>query len=96
MPSCRIDVEITPSTGLSFPFTCYYPSTCVKNYLEIGQYTFSEFCQTALAALQEANSRIKEKWGISCSGCVLLEHNLQKMLASEEFMGGEARVLHIE
>jgi len=96
MPSCRVDVEITPSTGLSLPFTFYYPSTCVKNFLEIGNYSFSDFCQTALAALQEANLRIKEKWSISCSDCVVLEHKLRKMLVSDEFMRGEARVLHVE
>ncbi len=96
MPSCRVDVEIEPSAGISRPWTLNYPSSCVKNYLEPGKYPLHEFFQTALAALKEANRRVMEKWGIACSGCVVLEHHLQKMLASEEFSRGEARVLHVE
>ncbi len=96
MPSCRVDVEIQPSAGVSRPLTFYYPSTCVKNFLEPGKYPLPEFCQTALAALREANRRVMEKWGISCSSCVVLEHRLQQMLSSVEFMRGEARVLHVE
>ncbi len=96
MPSCRVDVEIQPSAGAPRPLSLFYPSTCVKNYLKPQKYPLVEFCQTALAALREANRLVLEKWGISCSGCVVLEHKLQKMLASDEFMRGEARVLHVE
>ena len=96
MPSCRVDIEICPFKETSRLITFYYPSTCVKNYLKPGTYPLYEFCQIAIAALHEAKRRVMEKWGISCSGCMILEHNLQKMIEKYEFTQGEARVLQIE
>jgi uncharacterized repeat protein (TIGR04042 family) len=98
VPSCRVDVEIQAGgeSELPRPVTLYYPSTCVKDFLEIRTYDLKDFYEKALAAIHEANKRVRQKWGVACSGCAILEQRLNYLSQSKDVARGEARVLRVE
>jgi hypothetical protein len=68
----------------------------VKDYLEIRTYPLKDFYEKALAAIHEANKRVMQKWGVSCSGCSILEQRLSYLSQSKDVSSGEARVLRVE
>lgn len=64
-------------------FTCeiIYPSAIVKNYFKIAQKLSGKtFITTAIQAMDEANKKVKEKYGFTCYGCLYYEGKLKKIL----------------
>jgi len=56
----------------------YYPSTAVLNYIKKNEYTLNEFLELANKSLEEAQRRVKEKYGFECIGCYFLKDKFRR------------------
>jgi uncharacterized repeat protein (TIGR04042 family) len=51
---------------------CYSPSTVIRDHLRAGEaYPVGQFAQIAKAALEEANARVRARFGMGCSQAVM-------------------------
>ena len=72
MPLVTIALEI--SNGKKD--TLYYPSNVVLDYIEENNYNLKDFIKLAMESLDQAQKRVKDKFGYQCIGCYIIKNRL--------------------
>jgi uncharacterized repeat protein (TIGR04042 family) len=74
---------------------CYSPSTVVRDALEPGRdYPVSEFLESARAALEVANERVRARFGMGCAQAVNQITLLESRAA--DFAGQPGALVRVE
>jgi uncharacterized repeat protein (TIGR04042 family) len=67
MPEMRFEIRWPDESASS----CYSPSLVIKEYLSVGQsYPLAEFMTRCREALAIASERVKQKYGMHCTGAL--------------------------
>ncbi len=77
-------------------YTCYSPSTVVREYFAAGEtLPLAEFVARSRSAYAAANERVRAKYGVGCASAVAQLAEIEARAAASQDPNGHVRITSI-
>ena len=77
-------------------YTCYSPSTVVREYFAAGEtLPLAEFVARSRSAYAAANERVRAKYGVGCARAVAQRAEIEARAADSQAPSGRVRIVRV-